>query len=46
MPVFMTVLFLRFASGLNLYYAVSNIFSIPQQYRIAQRRLRQQGRAT
>jgi len=45
MPVFMTVLFLRFASGLNLYYAVSNIFSIPQQYRIAQRRLRQQGRA-
>ena len=46
MPVFMTVLFLRFASGLNLYYAVSNIFSIPQQYRIAQRRLRQQGRQT
>ena len=46
MPIFMTVLFLRFASGLNLYYAVSNIFSIPQQYRIAQRRLRQQGRQT
>ena len=45
MPVFMTVLFMRFASGLNLYYAISNIFSIPQQYRIAQRRLRQQGRA-
>jgi len=45
MPVFMTLLFLRFASGLNLYYAVSNIFSIPQQYLIARRRLREQGRA-
>ncbi len=44
MPVFMTVLFFRFASGLNLYYAVSNICSIPQQYLIAQRRLREQGR--
>src|SRR2546430_17412078 len=43
MPAFMTLLFLRFASGLNLYYAVSNIFSIPQQYMIAQRRLREQG---
>jgi membrane protein insertase Oxa1/YidC/SpoIIIJ len=46
MPIFMTVLFFRFASGLNLYYAVSNIFSIPQQYLIAQRRLRQQGKST
>jgi len=46
MPIFMTVIFLRFAAGLNLYYAVSNLFSIPQQYRIAQRRLQQQaGRA-
>ena len=44
MPVFMTVLFLRFAAGLNLYYAASNIFSIPQQYLIARRRLAQQGR--
>jgi YidC/Oxa1 family membrane protein insertase len=42
MPVFMTLLFLRFASGLNLYYSVSNIFSIPQQYLIARRRLREQ----
>ncbi len=41
MPIMMTALFLNFASGLNLYYAVSNIFSIPQQLRIAQRRLRQ-----
>jgi len=46
MPVMMTALFFRFAAGLNLYYAVSNIFSIPQQYLIAQRRLRQQGKST
>ena len=46
MPVFMTVLFLRFASGLNLYYLVSNLFSIPQQYLIAKRRLRQQAGKT
>src|SRR5574341_622061 len=44
MPVMMTVLFFRFASGLNLYYAVSNIVSIPQQYWLAKRRLRQQGK--
>lgn len=41
LPIMMTVLFLKFASGLNLYYAVQNIFSIPQQYLIAKRRLRQ-----
>src|SRR2546425_43283 len=46
MPAFLTLLFLNFASGLNLYYAVSNIFSIPQQYLIAQRRLRDQGKGT
>jgi YidC/Oxa1 family membrane protein insertase len=46
MPIFMTVLFFKFASGLNLYYAVSNIFSIPQQYLIARRRLREQGKST
>lgn len=40
MPIFMTVLFLNFASGLNLYYAAQNLFSIPQQYLIAKRRLR------
>jgi len=42
----LTLLFLNFASGLNLYYAVSNIFSIPQQYLIARRRLRDQGKKT
>jgi len=46
MPAFLTLLFLNFASGLNLYYAVSNIFSIPQQYLIARRRLRDQGKRT
>ncbi len=44
MPAFMTLLFLRFASGLNLYYAVQNIVSLPQQYSIAVRRLKEQGR--
>jgi YidC/Oxa1 family membrane protein insertase len=44
MPAFMTLLFLRFASGLNLYYAVSNLVSIPQQYLIAMRRVREQGK--
>jgi YidC/Oxa1 family membrane protein insertase len=38
MPVMMTFLFLNFASGLNLYYAVSNIASIPQQWLIARER--------
>jgi len=41
MPLFMTVLFLNFAAGLNLYYAAQNLFSIPQQYMIAKRRLRE-----
>jgi YidC/Oxa1 family membrane protein insertase len=44
MPAMMTFLFLRFASGVNLYYAVSNLISIPQQYLLAKRRLREQGR--
>lgn len=41
MPIMMTVLFFNFASGLNLYYAAQNIFSLPQQYMIAKRRLRE-----
>jgi len=40
MPAMMTFLFLNFASGLNLYYAVSNIASIPQQWMLARERLR------
>jgi len=38
MPVMMTVLFVNFPSGLNLYYTVSNIASIPQQWLIARER--------
>lgn len=34
MPAFMAFIFLRFASGLNLYYAASNIASLPQQIQI------------
>jgi len=43
-PAMFTFLFLRFASGLNLYYAVQNLVSIPQQYRIAQQRLQRQAK--
>jgi YidC/Oxa1 family membrane protein insertase len=42
MPIMMTVLFLNFASGLNLYYAVQNITSIPQQWILAKERLKRQ----
>ena len=44
MPIMMTVLFLNFASGLNLYYAVSNLVSLPQQYLINQARMREMER--
>jgi YidC/Oxa1 family membrane protein insertase len=40
MPVMMTFLFLNFASGLNLYYAVSNLASIPQQWMLARERVK------
>ena len=45
MPVMMTVLFINFASGLNLYYAVSNIASIPQQWLLANERKKRAARA-
>ena len=38
LPVMMTVLFWRFASGLNLYYTVQNIAALPQQWLIAHER--------
>ena len=38
MPVMMVVLFLRFAAGLNLYYATMNLASLPQQLYIAKER--------
>lgn len=44
MPAMMTFIFLRLASGLNLYYAVQNLISLPQQWQISKRRLAAQGR--
>jgi YidC/Oxa1 family membrane protein insertase len=44
MPIMMTVLFLNFASGLNLYYAVSNLVSLPQQYLINKARVQEMAR--
>jgi YidC/Oxa1 family membrane protein insertase len=38
MPIMLTVLFLNFASGLNLYYAVQNIAALPQQWLLARER--------
>ncbi|MFO7894475.1 MAG: membrane protein insertase YidC [Longimicrobiales bacterium] len=40
MPIMMMVIFLNFASGLNLYYAASNIASLPQQIQIIGERKR------
>lgn len=44
MPAFLTFIFLKLSSGLNLYYAVSNIASIPQQWLIAKQRVRRMGK--
>jgi membrane protein insertase Oxa1/YidC/SpoIIIJ len=38
MPPFMTFIFMRFAAGLNLYYAAMNIASVPQQIQIMRER--------
>lgn len=38
MPVVLGVLFLNFASGLNLYYAVQNVAAAPQQWLIMKER--------
>ena len=40
MPVMFTVMFLNFASGLNLYYAVQNIAALPQQWILTRERAR------
>jgi len=37
MPVMLTILFMSFPSGLNLYYFLFNVFSIAQQYYINHR---------
>lgn len=39
MPAVMTFMFLRFAAGLNLYYAVQNLASLPQQWLLAKERV-------
>jgi YidC/Oxa1 family membrane protein insertase len=41
MPIMMLVLFLNFAAGLNLYYSVQNLASIPQQWWIAKGRMKE-----
>ena len=43
MPGIFTFMFLNFASGLNLYYAVSNLTSLPQQWLISQERRKKLG---
>jgi YidC/Oxa1 family membrane protein insertase len=45
MPIVMVLIFFRFPSGVNLYYAVSNIATIPQQIWIAKERQKVQPRA-
>lgn len=42
MPIMMTVLFLNFASGLNLYYTAMNFASLPQQLQLTRERRRYQ----
>jgi YidC/Oxa1 family membrane protein insertase len=40
MPVMMTVFLLRFASGLNLYYAIQNLAALPQQWMLTRERMK------
>jgi YidC/Oxa1 family membrane protein insertase len=44
LPIFMVIIFLNLASGLNLYYFASNVASIPQQIQIARERKRVQSK--
>lgn len=44
MPAMLTFVFLRLASGLNLYYAVQNLISLPQQWLISERRMAAKGK--
>lgn len=45
MPGMFLVIGIKFPAGLNLYYAVSNIASLPQQWLIARQRLRRTGKS-
>lgn len=40
MPLFMMILFMNFASGLNLYYSMANVAMLPQQWFISKERMR------
>ena len=44
MPIMMVFIFFRLAAGLNLYYSVSNLATIPQQWWIAKERQKTQAR--
>jgi YidC/Oxa1 family membrane protein insertase len=44
MPVMMVVIFFRLAAGLNLYYAASNLASIPRQVMLVRERMRVRSR--
>ncbi|MFQ5550446.1 MAG: membrane protein insertase YidC, partial [Gemmatimonadales bacterium] len=43
MPAMFLVFGMKFPSGLNVYYAVSNLVSLPQQWLIARERAKRQG---
>ena len=43
-PLVLTFMFARFSSGLNLYYAVSNLAGLPQQWLIAEERKKRKRR--
>ena len=43
MPIVMTVIFFRFPSGLNLYYTVQNMVTIPQQWLLSKERAKGSG---
>lgn len=43
MPAMFTMMFLNFASGLNMYYAVQNLVAIPQQWLLTRERARATG---
>jgi YidC/Oxa1 family membrane protein insertase len=39
-PVIFTIIFLQFPAGLNLYYATSNLASLPQQWYLSKERMK------
>jgi YidC/Oxa1 family membrane protein insertase len=46
LPAIMLVFFINFASGLNLYYGVQNLASLPQQWLIAKERAKMKPRVS